>query len=246
MGLLLCGHNDTSSQRHTYFGAIPGSNAHFHGTGPSGSTDPVSSAQPSSGTANSSGQFSFYLDTTKVGQEEVVDVSCGSNPVPYFGYYAVGYGDVYYNDHPTIWIKTGATAAHGSVYYNRYMQTAAAYDLYNATNDYFTSHPGVTQLCTNDMALPFGGKFDIEATAKTPKPWMSPHAVHDRGTAADVGGPGSGSCPLANQVVLNDFKTLCNANNGYPGASIIEGYPVINPTVFHVHCNFANPASYPH
>src|SRR5579863_9425789 len=122
---------------YTYFGAIPGSNAHFHGTGPSGSTDPVSSAQPSSGTANSSGQFSFYLDTTKVGQEEVVDVSCGSNPVPYFGYYAVGYGDVYYNDHPTIWIKTGATAAHGSVYYNRYMQTAAAYDLYNATNDYF-------------------------------------------------------------------------------------------------------------
>jgi len=236
----------------TGIGAYPGSNAHFHGTGPSGSTEPVSTLQPSSGVADGNGDFSFYLNSTLIGQAELFILECGGGPYSYYNY-GVGYGDVYYNDHPNIWIKTGETTAHGSVSYNHYMQlytptTGPAWDLWDATYDYLSTHPGVTHVCTNDMALPFGGKFDIEATATIPKPWVSPHISHDRGTAADVAGPGSGSCPLANQVAVNDFIASCDRHHGSPGNSIEESYrnPITGVTTYHAHCNFANPNTCPH
>lgn len=47
--------------------------------------------------------------------------------------------------------------------------------IYYATLDYLAVHPEISQICTNDMALPFGGKFDLG------QDWQSPHSQHDRG-----------------------------------------------------------------
>ena len=127
---------------------------------------------------------------------------------------------------------TNGDSGHGSTLYNRYMMSYAAYGLYNATLDYFGIHPGVTQICTNDMALPFGGKFDIYRN------WQSPHFEHDRGTAVDVAGPTSGQCPVPNQVNLADFLESCITFGAIRRYSIAEGN--------HAHCNWANPATYPH
>ena len=84
------------------------------------------------------------------------------------------------------------------------------------------------------MALPFGGKFDISSSTR----WASPHKAHDRGTAADVAGPGSGQCPAADQVVIADFLAACVSEGALAANSVNENN--------HAHCNFANPSTYPH
>src|SRR5487761_1988075 len=226
-----------------------GTNAHFHGASNS-STEPISSVSPTSTTANSNGVWSVTLNTTLIGQAEALLITCsnGIGTLNASATDAVGYGDVYYNEHPSIWIdiggsNTGADTGHGSTAYNRYMQvtsivngTGPAYGPYNATNSYFSNHPGVSQVCTNDMALPFGGKFDIQAL--TGNPWASPHSSHDRGTAADIAGPGTAQCPSANQVVIGDFIDACVTNGAIRANSIIEAN--------HAHCQFASPSSFPH
>jgi hypothetical protein len=231
-------------------GAYVGTNAHFHGNSNS-ITEPISSVSPTSTTADGNGVWSVRLNTTLVGQAEVLLITCsnGAGTPQGSANYAVGYNDVYYNDHPNIWIKIGGTdtgkdTGHGSTAYNRYMQvtppgifnSGPAYWLYNATFSYFSNHPGISQVCTNDMALAFGGKFDINAL--NGQPWTSPHSAHDRGTAADVAGPGSGQCPSANQVIINDFLAACVAN----GAVAVNSINEFN----HAHCQFASPSSFPH
>jgi hypothetical protein len=223
-------------------GYFTATNADFHGDDPSSPIAPYSTISPSSGTADSSGNFSFFLTTTIIGQAEWLTLSCGDNPDPADYGWAVGYGDVYYNDHPDIWIKiggsdTGGDSGHGTTAYNRYMQlydpnSGPAYGLYYATIEYLNNHPGVNQVCTNDMALPFGGKFDIH------KDWTTPHIAHDRGTAADVAGPNSAQCPVANRVVISDFINACIDNGAVAANSIPEGN--------HAHCNWASPSTYPH
>jgi len=173
--------------------------------------------------------------------------------------YAVGYSDLFYNDHPEIWVKiggsnTGGGTYHGTTSYNRYMQLTnppyyndgPAYWLYYATQDYLGNHPEITQVCTNDMALPKGGKFDICPLYPLPQgctgftPWTSPHASHDRGTAADVAGTGSTQCANAggSGVNVDEFLNNCVLRGALAAYSINEGN--------HAHCQFDDPNSWPH
>src|SRR6266404_4616970 len=223
---------------YAYFVITPGiwlyTNSHLHDN----SSHPVSSASPYYGYGDVNGVFNFTLATTLIGQAEFLSVTCSNANGQASGTanYAVGYNDVYYNDHPDIWLKiggsdTGGDSGHGTTANIRYMMSSAAYGLYYSTYTYFANHSGVTQICTNDMALPFGGKFDIQQT------WASPHASHDRGTAADVAGPGSGQCPAANQVIVADFLAACVANGASAASSVNE--------TNHAHCNWADPSTYP-
>ncbi len=164
--------------------------------------------------------------------------------------YAIGYTDLHYNDHPEIWVRiggseTGGGTNHGSTYYNRYMTSNAAYGLYYATYQYLLNNPGITHLCTNDMALPFGGKFDICnapglcTNPVTYAPWASPHSQHDRGTAADVAGTASQQCTNAggSGVKVAEFISACVDHGAYQQYSLNESN--------HAHCGFSIP-SWPH
>ncbi len=194
-----------------------------------------SSGQWIAGNTGASGYLGVYIITTLIGQAEYVwGMSAYGTG---YSNYAVGYGDVHYNDHPEIWMRIGGTdtgggTGHGTTYYNRYMMINPAYGLYYATYDYLALHPGQTKVCTNDMALPYGGKFDINQN------WTSPHAAHDRGTAVDVAGPGSAQCPDNYEVNVADFLVRCVARGALSAYSVPEGN--------HVHCNWANPSTYPH
>ncbi len=89
------------------------------------------------------------------------------------------------------------------------MTQAAAAGLAGATQSYLAGHASQTQICTNHMALPVGGKFDIQAIVPGSTglhPWASPRIAHDRGTAVDVAGPGSGQYP--NNRIVNDHIGL--------------------------------------
>lgn len=205
----------------------------------------------------------LYIGTTIVGQAEyirgVYRYYCG-DPYSYcestdYFEYAVGYDDLYYNHHPEIWVKiggtdTGANTGHGTTDYNRYMKLNSpnfndgpAYRIYYATLDYLNEHPGVSRICLNDMALPFGGKFDVCNLPGTPgcrviAPWNSPHIEHDRGTAVDVATTTT-QCTAergGRPVEAEAFLAKCRAHGG--AWSHNEGN--------HVHCGFEDPATFPH
>lgn len=219
-------------------------NGHFHESTP----HPSSSFSPDSGNTGASGYAPVTVSTTLVGQEEFVEVWNVDNPNDpgsELDFY-VGYNDLY-SSSSNLWIliggsDTGGGTGHGTTAYNHFQTRTAGSGLYAATQQYLASHAGVNQICINDCALPSGGKFDIcnaaypGCTAVTP--WANPHISHDRGTAADIAGPTSGQCPVGNRVVIAVFLQRCIAN----GASSIHSAPEGN----HAHCNWADPATYPH
>ncbi len=230
-------------------------NAHYHGPA---SIEPVSTVSPLYGYTNALGQVQITINTNKVGQAEYITGTCYDaygNWASGTSEFAVGYGDLYYNDHPSIWVKiggddTGGGTGHGTTAYNRYMTSPAAYGLYNATLYYFANYGGKSPVCTNDMALYIGGKFDIcndtenhcKDSSGNPiyAPWTSPHISHDRGTAADVAGtgPAQGSRAGGNGVNINNFLSACVAKGALVNYSLNESN--------HAHCQFANPNTFPH
>ncbi|MBZ5728471.1 MAG: hypothetical protein LAP87_26250 [Acidobacteriia bacterium] len=239
--------------------AYTNTNAHYHG--PSDSSHPRSTmtcvtswqCTPSSGTSINGntlwvGSLGVDVRGSLVGQAERIYVS---NP---YGSVttncAVGYTDLYYNDHPEIWVRiggtdTGVNTGHGVTYYNRYMTYDSAVGLYYASQEYLVAHMEISKICTNDMALPFGGKFDICPFSGIPgcpavTPWASPHASHDRGTAADVAGTGSTQCSNygGSGVNISEFIARCVAHGAYSTYSINESN--------HAHCQFSDPNVWPH
>jgi hypothetical protein len=154
-----------------------GTNAHTHYS-PSA---PLSTVTPSSGRTNSSGYLQVTIATTIVGHAEWAAVcpinggNCGTYN------YAVGIAGIYWASDHGIWSQNGAKAIHGnSVSYNHWMTTTSAYAYYYTTLSYQRAHPGLVY--SNDMSLPFGGKFDLNGT------WTAgeSHLSHDWGTAADT------------------------------------------------------------
>jgi hypothetical protein len=222
--------------------------------------NPVSGLNINANTA-SLGSVEVYTTGSLVGQAERLVAYPNGNPGAAAHLdYAVGYNDVFYNDHPELWKKiggseTGGNTGHGTTAYNRWMQltnppyynTGPAYGLYYASLQYQQDHGGIV-LCANDMALPFGGKFDIcSYSPPLPScsgggyfPWQSPHSQHDRGTAADIAGTGSAQCANAggSGVNITEFITYCVANGALSAYSFNEGN--------HAHCGFDDPNSWPH
>ena len=166
------------------------SNAHFHDS----SGHPYSSVSPSSGNTGSSGYLPVTLTTTIIGQEETVYV-CGYT-CNYYDY-AVGYNLswIFWINGTIFNLVGGNTTNHGDNTYNHWMMEDAAYDIYYTCSDYINAH-SLSQCSVNDMALVFGGKFDINDN------WTSPHLAHDTGRAVDVNG-----IPQANVTeVLQDCQ----------------------------------------
>lgn len=214
-------------------------NAHYHGPE---SSQPVSALSTTSGYSDSWGYFTFLISTKLVGQAEFVDWACTLGGRTTYGRFdhAVGYY-LDYVDVPSIWKRiggdeTGGGTGHGSTYFNRYMNAAAATKLYNASVAYKNAHPEVTYLCTNDMALYLGGKFDIGTATR----WSSPHSWHDFGTHADVAGAGSAQCTNQGGTGVNvaEFIDRCVDQGATYSWSVIHDD--------HAHCGFTDPAKFPH
>jgi hypothetical protein len=115
------------------------------------------------------------------------------------------------------------------------MMSTPAYGIYYTSTAYVSLYNPGALVCDNDMALPFGGKFDIHI----PNNWMSPHASHDRGSAVDIAVTSS-QCPSA-YVVTNPsaFLSLCLSNGAVGGGVSYAG-------TNDIHCNWLNPSTYPH
>jgi len=254
--------------------AVAQTNGHFH-EGPPGypmPPHPVSTlcagtcnanstySSTISGCSDQNGNFTFTLLPTLIGQEEYLtgtstaQAGCTkSRPLGNWGY-AVGYSDLIYFSDPD-WKHIGGypdtpgapNTGHGSTQYNQWMQQAT-HDALQATVTAWQQLSGSCKICTNDAALPNGGKFDINVIRPytgsnyTPipgygnyRPWSAPHSQHDRGSAVDVNASGNEGCQYP--VTVNQFVNLCK-NNGFGGAAYTfnEGN--------HAHCGLA--VTFPH
>ena len=163
-----------------------------------------------------------------VGHEEYIS-NCPLGGVCYIYDYAVGYSDLLWVEEKPQWIHVGATPKHmNSNSYNHWMTSAAAWGIYYTAVDYLSLHPEQGRIAVNDMALPFGGLFDISGG------WEPSHWEHGRGTAVDVRGNGQlYAIPDARQ---NEFVAICVAKGATWGQVEYPGTPEQ-----HIHCQWPNP-----
>jgi hypothetical protein len=207
-------------------------NGHYHES----PLPPTSSISPSFGYTGDYPdlQMPATITTTQVGQFETLSVTptdCdngeeGITCNEYNWDYAVGYQSFVYIGNSSIFYQTGGnTTNHGDNTFNHWMTVNAATGLQTAATYYINTYNPGQEVCINDMALPLGGKFDIQDN------WQSPHISHDQGTAADVAAV-AGSCPAKYTVNLNSFRLACiNQGNSLAANTITEGN--------HVHCRWA-------
>jgi hypothetical protein len=198
-------------------------NGHFH----SYPLPPFSSVYPTSGYTGNYASYSMpiVLTTTQVGQIETITAVNQDNGYVINYDYGVGYSGLVYIDNSGVFNQTGGgTTQHGDNTWNHYMTVNAATGLQQATAAYINSYNPGQKVCINDMALPIGGKFDINDD------WQSPHISHDEGTAADVAAT-AGQCPANYTVNSNHFIRECINAGALAQNTINEGN--------HVHCRWA-------
>jgi hypothetical protein len=186
-------------------------NGHFHES----IGHPYSSISPAYVESGGNGYAPVTLTTSIIGQAEQITVCAVVSGLCSKFQYAVGY-TVYWNAHSDLWTQVGGnTTNHGDNTFNHWMTSNSAVGFYNASKDYQNKHAGL--ILSNDMALPFAGKFDLNDN------WTSPHITHDHGTAADING-----IPSAN---WSEFLQDC-VNRG-----AIEA---ISETNSSLHCRWSN------
>ena len=238
-------------------------NGHFH-EGPSGYPTPphpvsglclgtCGTSNPPSATilgySDYLGNFNFQIATTLVGQSEQIFAASEMAPHNWVFSYTVGYPDLIFASNPGAWTlvggsETGGNTGHGTNAYDHWM-LPATYNALVATANAWATTAKRCMICINDAALPYGGKFDINAIKQyaganyTPvpgygnyRPWVSPHSQHDRGSAVDINTSGNEGCQYP--VNAAAFLRVCMAPGvGFGGAtySFNEGN--------HVHCGLA-------
>lgn len=172
--------------------AIPNSGGHQHTA-----SRPVGTFTSSSGTTNSSGQFTTQYNASPFGGSETIsgsaNFSTGSQALTVMvpGLVAFGAGTHYQ--------LVGPTASHPLDHYGT---ATANTNLVNIANQYAAAFPGAS-LSYNDQSLPQGGQFDINAD------WNTPHVEHRLGINCDVA---ESNVPTANKATL----VTIFVNNGSP------------------------------
>src|SRR5207244_1540605 len=83
-----------------------------------------------------------YEKTSIVGQAEGFQETGSFNPNTNTANFAVGYTNIYWNNHPNVWVLVGGnTTHHGDNSYDHWMTTNAAYGIYYSSTDYQANHP---------------------------------------------------------------------------------------------------------
>jgi hypothetical protein len=182
---------------------------------------PSSALVPNSGNTGTMG-LPVNIVTTVVGQLETAFV-CASFCT--FNDYAVIYNDLFQVAPSGNYVFVGATPEHP----NNHFGTSPAISAIQVTALlYRQEFPANPVIALNDMALPLGGKFDLNFTWTT-----GSHANHSRGFAVDVRGNGGPNSIPQDPVVQNRFLELCRQTGAT--LAIRESVGTVNE---HFHCQW--------
>jgi len=139
--------------------------------------------------------------------------------------YKVGWTDIYWVEEKPQWIHVGQRPEHENTNTaNHWMMSEPAYGLWYSAVAFLAAYPSQVKLAVNDMSLPMGGLFDIDAT------WEPSHHEHNRGRAADVRAITGAYAIPSNQA--EEFADLCRTY----GAT--SPYTQVEWTRNHIHCQW--------
>ncbi len=197
---------------------------------------PLSTTSPSSGQSDGSGNLAVNLTTTRVGHQETIYECDDDDGICSLNDYIVGFSGFALVNATSQAILVGQTPYHGNDnYYNHWMTTNALNGLSNTVSDFLNANPGQGQVALNDMALPYGGVFDLNRN------WTSPHISHDFGTASDVrGNTAQAAIPVSLQ---EQYRQTClqdgaiDARIEFATDGDTDGY--VQDPRRHVHCRWA-------
>ncbi|MBV8832842.1 MAG: hypothetical protein JO108_26880, partial [Acidobacteriaceae bacterium] len=197
---------------------------------------PLSEISPGSGRSDGSGNLVVTLTTTRVGHQETIYECDTDHNICSVNDYLVGFSGLVLVNGSAQAILVGATPYHGNDnYYNHWMTTNALVGLSDTISAFLGAHPGQGQVALNDMALPYGGVFDLNRN------WTSPHVSHDFGTAADVrGNTAQAAIPVSLQ---EQYRQTCLQNGAidarieYATPGDTDGY--VQDPRRHIHCRWA-------
>lgn len=211
-------------------------NGHFHNANRPATLVSTSPSGPFSAlidvtTDALTGLVPIYGQTTQIGQFERVSACPTGGLYPCGGVdYLVGYNDIYWVSERDQWIHIGGnTTGHGGNEYNHWMRSVPAYAILATATQFLAANPAQGKIAVNDMSLPFGGRFDIQANNR----WAGSHFNHSLGKAVDVRG-NSGLYTIPPQL-LEQFRLLCLSNGA--SLALIEDQFNTNGNR-HIHCEF--------
>ncbi len=146
------------------------------------------------------GGFPFELKPSQVGQEEWVR-ACNGPPNPLIGYrncrfdkIKVKYSDLHdYSGtikSQNTMVPEGTTTIHPDNHYGTTFLTERITKIAKKYRDEFSCYKTAPlkyqPIAINDMALPYGGVFDVKQPTGTDWRWRGPHYSHHRGKAVDI------------------------------------------------------------
>lgn len=195
--------------------AVAGSGGHGHEVGrPTGtfSGAGITHASPAHGTTGPDGKLAATYKATEFGGVETIKAHLTDTPsVSTSAALEVRVKDLFLaptSGVPLRYNFTGDTSSHTT---NHYASTFTVTGTTTAAVSYF-NRTGSHILGINDMALVFGGLFDIGGD------WRPPHSLHREGRSVDVDrcAASTGELVLVNQLLLDKFMRAVG------GARIVE------------------------
>lgn len=157
-----------------------GGHNHDVGTRPTSAYGSLSSR---GGTYSGYSGYSFTFTASRVGQTEWIKACCGQNCKT--GNIQVRYPDLsVYSGHSTN-VFIGQTSTHRNNHYGTALLKNAISRITRQYRDEFDCYDEYEPVGVNDMALEFGGVFDLYPWEGEAKQWTPGHKAHDRGKAVD-------------------------------------------------------------
>ena len=181
---------------------------------------PVSTVTPAAGNTGTTG-LPVILKTTRVGQIEGVVVCADLCTVTAV---SVGYTDLTELTGGANWVLIGATTIHPN---NHWGTSTTITGIKNVAAQYRSEYATYPVIAINDIALPIGGIFDLNAN------WAPPHASHSRGTAVDIRGNGRPNSVPRVAAVQQRFMAICKEKGAVQ--ALHEGKGTVNE---HFHCRW--------
>lgn len=159
--------------------------------------------------------FPFKIHPSQVGQDEWIR-ACNGPPNQYTGArncktheFSVKYSDLKNYRNKIIanskMIDLGATGTHPHNHNGTQLLWTALTKIAQEYHNKFSCYKEYDPIAINDMALPYGGVFDIN------NDWRGPHYSHHRGKAVDIrcktGLPNS---VIYDKDIINEFLAICD------------------------------------
>ncbi len=172
--------------------------------------------------------YPFTFTASRVGQTEWIEACCDQNCTR--GDVQVRYSDISpYSGHSTN-VFIGQTKTHPLNHHGAALLKNAISGITQQYHDEFSCYDEYQRVGVNDMALEFGGLFDLYPDDTQ---WKPGHKTHDRGKAVDFRckPPPKGNSVIYNDEIIERFREICRLHGLGFAEHEFKGKPRE-----HIHC----------